>query len=55
MGRVARPDDIVDVVAFLASDEARYLNGVQIPVDGGLTASNGQPSLPAIIGGVVLT
>jgi meso-butanediol dehydrogenase / (S,S)-butanediol dehydrogenase / diacetyl reductase len=54
MGRVARPDDIVDVVAFLASDEARYLNGVHIPVDGGLTASNGQPSLPAIIGGVVL-
>lgn len=55
LGRVARPADIVDVVAFLASDEARYLNGVHIPVDGGLTASNGQPSLPAIIGGIVLT
>jgi meso-butanediol dehydrogenase/(S,S)-butanediol dehydrogenase/diacetyl reductase len=55
MGRVARPDDVAGVVAFLASDEARYLNGVHIPVDGGLMASNGQPSLPAIIGGVVLT
>ncbi len=55
MGRVARPDDIVGVVAFLASDEARYLNGVHIPVDGGLTASNGQPSLPATIGHIVLT
>jgi meso-butanediol dehydrogenase / (S,S)-butanediol dehydrogenase / diacetyl reductase len=54
MGRVARPDDIADVVAFLASDEARYLNGVHIPVDGGLTASNGQPSLPATIGDIVL-
>jgi meso-butanediol dehydrogenase/(S,S)-butanediol dehydrogenase/diacetyl reductase len=54
MGRVARADDIVGVVAFLATDEARYLNGVHIPVDGGLTASNGQPSLPATIGDVVL-
>jgi len=54
LGRVARSDDVVDVVAFLASDEARYLNGVHIPVDGGLTASNGQPSLPAILGDVVL-
>jgi meso-butanediol dehydrogenase/(S,S)-butanediol dehydrogenase/diacetyl reductase len=55
MGRVARPDDVVDVVAFLAGDGARYLNGVHIPVDGGLMASNGQPSLPAIIGDVILT
>jgi meso-butanediol dehydrogenase/(S,S)-butanediol dehydrogenase/diacetyl reductase len=54
MGRVGRAEDVVDVVAFLAGDEARYLNGVHIPVDGGLTASNGQPSLPALIGDVIL-
>lgn len=54
MGRVARPEDIVGVVAFLACAEAHYVNGVCIPVDGGLTASNGQPSLPAILGDVVL-
>jgi meso-butanediol dehydrogenase/(S,S)-butanediol dehydrogenase/diacetyl reductase len=54
MGRVARPEDVAGVVAFLADDEARYLNGVHIPVDGGLTASNGQPSLPAILGDIVL-
>jgi meso-butanediol dehydrogenase/(S,S)-butanediol dehydrogenase/diacetyl reductase len=54
MGRVARPEDVAGVVAFLADAEARYVNGVCIPVDGGLTASNGQPSLPAILGDVVL-
>lgn len=54
MGHAARPDDVAGVVAFLAGDEARYLNGVHIPVDGGLMASDGRPSLPAIIGDVVL-
>ncbi|SEF38076.1 meso-butanediol dehydrogenase / (S,S)-butanediol dehydrogenase / diacetyl reductase [Amycolatopsis pretoriensis] len=54
MGRVAQPEDVVGVVAFLASAEARYVNGACIPVDGGLTASNGQPSLPAILGDIVL-
>jgi NAD(P)-dependent dehydrogenase (short-subunit alcohol dehydrogenase family) len=32
------PEDIARVVAFLASDEARYITGQVIPVDGGLTA-----------------
>jgi meso-butanediol dehydrogenase/(S,S)-butanediol dehydrogenase/diacetyl reductase len=31
------------VVAFLASDDARFVNGANIPVDGGVMASNGQP------------
>ena len=42
--RVAEPDDIAAVVAFLASDDARFVNGVNLPVDGGVTASNGQPA-----------
>jgi 3-oxoacyl-[acyl-carrier protein] reductase len=33
--RVAQPDDIGAVVAFLASDEARWITGDTIQVDGG--------------------
>lgn len=36
LGRHADPDDIADVVLFLASDEARWLNGQAIAVDGGI-------------------
>ena len=45
LGRPAEPEDIGDVIAFLASDKARFVNGVILPVDGGLNASNGQPPL----------
>jgi meso-butanediol dehydrogenase/(S,S)-butanediol dehydrogenase/diacetyl reductase len=43
LGRVAQPEDIAAVIAFLASDDARFVTGVNLPVDGGVTASNGQP------------
>jgi meso-butanediol dehydrogenase/(S,S)-butanediol dehydrogenase/diacetyl reductase len=39
----AQPDDIAAAIAFLASDDARFITGVNLPVDGGLSASNGQP------------
>ncbi|MGZ5495683.1 MAG: SDR family NAD(P)-dependent oxidoreductase [Candidatus Aminicenantales bacterium] len=35
LGRVGRPDDIADVVAFLASDQARWLTGQLLYVGGG--------------------
>ncbi|MGI5414078.1 SDR family NAD(P)-dependent oxidoreductase [Streptomyces chartreusis] len=42
LGRIAETEDISPVVLFLASDAARYVNGVILPVDGGTSASNGQ-------------
>ena len=38
LGRPATPDEIAGVVAFLASDDAGFVTGVTIPIDGGLTA-----------------
>ena len=37
LGYVAQPDDIADAALFLASRDARYVNGVELTVDGGLT------------------
>jgi meso-butanediol dehydrogenase / (S,S)-butanediol dehydrogenase / diacetyl reductase len=38
VGRVGRPDDIAAAIAFLAADEAAFVNGANLVVDGGLTA-----------------
>lgn len=37
MGRLGQPEDIADVIGFLASDAARWVTGQSIAVDGGLT------------------
>lgn len=39
LGRIAQPDDVVDVLMFLLSDAARYVTGTTIPVDGGTQAA----------------
>ena len=44
MGRPGEPEDVASVIAFLAGPDAGFVNGVVLPVDGGLSASNGQPN-----------
>jgi meso-butanediol dehydrogenase/(S,S)-butanediol dehydrogenase/diacetyl reductase len=41
LGRGAQPEEVASVIAFLASDDASFVNGVNLPVDGGVQASSG--------------
>jgi meso-butanediol dehydrogenase/(S,S)-butanediol dehydrogenase/diacetyl reductase len=50
LGRAATPDEIAGVIAFLASEDAVFINGAVLPVDGGVGASNGQPNFLSLLG-----
>ena len=38
LGRMARPDEIADLIVYLASDEASFVTGAEFAIDGGKTA-----------------
>jgi NAD(P)-dependent dehydrogenase (short-subunit alcohol dehydrogenase family) len=38
LGRLGQPDEVANLAAFLASDEAAYITGAVIPIDGGTAA-----------------
>jgi 3alpha(or 20beta)-hydroxysteroid dehydrogenase len=44
-GRIGQPEEVADVVVFLLSARASYLNGAEIPVDGGHTSHGGAKSI----------
>ena len=37
LGRIALPEEVADLVCFLASDRASFLTGIAITVDGGMS------------------
>jgi NAD(P)-dependent dehydrogenase (short-subunit alcohol dehydrogenase family) len=41
LGRVGEPEEVARVVAFLASDDASFVSGVALPIDGAMTAVAG--------------
>jgi NAD(P)-dependent dehydrogenase (short-subunit alcohol dehydrogenase family) len=47
LGRIGTPEDVADVVAFVASHAARYITGQEVVVDGGLTINGNVGHVPS--------
>jgi NAD(P)-dependent dehydrogenase (short-subunit alcohol dehydrogenase family) len=48
LGRVGNPEEVASTVLFLCSDEASFITGTDIAVDGGYTAMGPEQAVPAI-------
>jgi meso-butanediol dehydrogenase/(S,S)-butanediol dehydrogenase/diacetyl reductase len=49
MGRVGRAEEVAAAAAFLASEDASYITGAMLVVDGGLLAATGQPDFYSLL------
>jgi NAD(P)-dependent dehydrogenase (short-subunit alcohol dehydrogenase family) len=49
LNRAGTADDIANAAVFLGSERSRYITGVVLPVDGGMTAGNPRNGLPGIM------
>lgn len=48
IGRFGEPDDVAAALLFLASPEAGWITGVNLPIDGGTLAAHGRPGAAAV-------
>ena len=48
--RIGLPEEVARVTAFVASDDASYMNGAELAVDGGWSAGTYYPGLPGTPG-----
>ena len=53
LGRMGKPIEIARAVLFLASDDASFITGHALAIDGGLCAGAGSPGQPPGAGGLI--